>query len=74
MPSPRNLDQAFEHLGGADHQSPVPDVEMNTVVADQHGVSNLPGAPCEDEIEGEARFAGAGRTADQDGATARADR
>jgi hypothetical protein len=47
---------------------------MNTVVADQHGVRNLTGTRGEDEIEGEARFAGARRTADQDGAIAGADR
>src|SRR5262245_4032313 len=45
-------------------------VEVDTVVADQNGRRNLPGAAGEDQIEGEARLAGAGGTADQHGALA----
>src|ERR1700743_1123726 len=40
---------------------------MHAVVTDQYGGGNLPGSPGQDEIEGEARFAGPGGPADQHG-------
>jgi hypothetical protein len=32
---------------------------MDTVIADQNGLRDLPGTAAQDEIEGEARLAGA---------------
>ena len=43
---------------------------MDTVVADQNGRRKLSGAPGEDQIEGQPRFAGARGPADQHGAIA----
>ena len=70
MPSPRISIRPASSRRRPDHQLPCDGFEMDAVVADQHGRRNLPGAPGQDEIEGEARFAGAGGPADQHGAIA----
>src|SRR6202051_336129 len=40
-------------------------LEVDAVIADQHGRRYLSGTPGQDEIERQPRFAGAGRPADQ---------
>ena len=55
---PANFDQPGQFERGADHQPSLARREMDAVVADQHRCGDLPGAPGQDEIEGETRFAG----------------
>ncbi len=65
MPSPQNLDQAGQLPHRANHQFSVACVEMDTVVADQHGLSDLSRASGQDEIERQPRLACARRATDQ---------
>ncbi|HEX7930093.1 MAG TPA: hypothetical protein VF470_04210 [Sphingomicrobium sp.] len=54
-----NLDQAGQFPRRADPQLSGHCVEMDAVIADKNGRRKLPGASCEDQIEGETRLAGA---------------
>jgi hypothetical protein len=53
-----DFDQAGKPGRRADHQLPAVGPEVHAVVADQHGGRNLPAAAGEDQVKGEARFAG----------------
>ena len=65
-----DLDQASQFPDRSDHTLSADCVEPDTVVGHQNGLGKLSGAPGEDEVEGEARLAGARGAADQDRAAA----
>ena len=68
---PTNLDHALKLGHGADNDSPILNVQPHPVIADERGCWDLPGAASQNQVEGEAGFAGAGRTANQDADVAR---
>ena len=70
IPRPADLDQAGQFARRAHQQLAGRCVQMDTVIADQHGRRNLSGAAGQDEIERQARFAGTRGPADQHGAIA----
>ncbi|KJC57236.1 hypothetical protein UP10_29630 [Bradyrhizobium sp. LTSPM299] len=65
-----NLDQAGQFARRANPQLFAGCVEMDTVVADQNGRRELSGAAGENQIERQARLAGARRPPDQHGKAA----
>src|SRR5689334_13082975 len=65
-----NLDQPGDFKDRPDQQLLSSCVEQDTVIAHQNGRRKLSGAPAQDQIEGQARLARAGGTADQHRATA----
>ena len=67
---PADLDQAGQFRRRAHDQLASAGLQIDPVVADQHGRRDLPGAAGQDQIERQPRLAGAGRPADQHGAVA----
>ena len=67
---PAHLDEAGEGRGGAHQQPPGGRFYFGAIVGDEPDERQMPGVRSRDEVEGEARFAGAGRAANEDRAGA----
>jgi hypothetical protein len=65
-----NLDQADQFACRPDDDLSVMCVQMDTVIAHQNGRRNLSGTARQDQVERQARFAGARGPADQHGVPA----
>ena len=68
--SPANLDQAGQFHRRPHHQISAACVEMDTVIADPNRGGNLTRPAGQNQVNGEAGFAGTGGAADQHGALA----
>ena len=67
---PTHLDETGEGRGGTDQQPAGGRFDLGAIISDQAGEPQLPGVRRRDQVEGETRFAGAGRTANEDCARA----